>query len=98
MVVRVSNQRRKSQLDLLHDSERDTQGQSSFFSSDDNGRFALERRNKALQLQLERFSVRGMKLHSIHEGSNVCRRRADRSGIEVVLEAIEFSGSRRQIQ
>jgi hypothetical protein len=33
MMVRVPDQRRQSQLDLLHDAERDTQRQPSFLAS-----------------------------------------------------------------
>src|SRR6476659_5555096 len=57
MVVRVSDQRRQSQLDLLHDPERDTQRQSPFFAGYYHWRFAGQRRDKTLLLQLQRFAI-----------------------------------------
>src|SRR4051812_17138951 len=54
MMVCVSHQGRQSQLDLLHDAERDTQRQSALFSSNYDGRFASQRGDKTLLFQLER--------------------------------------------
>src|SRR2546423_378547 len=47
MMVRVSHEGRQSQLDLLHDAERDTQRQSPLFASNDDGRLPGESGNEA---------------------------------------------------
>src|SRR5215208_7182741 len=52
MMRSVPDQRRKSQLYLLHDSERHTQCQSAFLTRDDNGPLPSERADEALQLEL----------------------------------------------
>src|ERR1700741_2789704 len=53
MMVRVPNQRRKSQLDLIPNSESDTQPQSPFLGGNHHWSLALERGDEALQLELE---------------------------------------------
>src|SRR5688572_22171217 len=63
MMVGESDQRRKSQLDLLNDLERNTQRQSPLSSRDDDGPVALEGADEALQLQLQRFAFRCVKLY-----------------------------------
>src|SRR4051812_8739517 len=98
MVVRVPDERRESQLDLLHDSERNTQRQSALFAGDDDRRLALEGGDEALELELERFTVRSLQLDAIDERRDVGGARPDRGGIEIRLETVVFARPRGEVE
>ena len=85
MVVYVPDQRRESQLDLLHDLKRDTKSQSSLFAGHNHGTLSLERRDEALELELEWLARRRLELDAIHEGGDVRRRRPNRKRVDVGL-------------
>src|SRR5437868_1183260 len=98
MVVRVPNQRRKSQLDLLHDSERDTQRQPSLFTRDDHRDLPAESGDKAFQLELEWLAVGCVQLFAVDKRGDIRRPRPNLGRIEVRLQPIVLARARREIE
>src|SRR5689334_8710908 len=98
MMVRVSDQRRQSQLDLLHNAERDTQRQPAFLARHYHRRFASERGDETFLLQLQRFAIGGMQPLTLDVGSDIGRSRLDRFRIEARLEFVKFAGSTGEIE
>src|SRR3954470_7320765 len=91
MMLRVSDQRRQSELYFLDDAECDAERQSSFFSSHDHFAPSLERDDEAFQLQLERLAVGRIELDAVHVGGDVRRRRANRERIDVGAKSEKLS-------
>ena len=73
MVERVSDQRRKCSLDFPDDAERDAQRHPPFVASHDDWPLCPKRRDKALQLELQRLAVRRVELDAIDDERRGCR-------------------------
>src|ERR1700732_1297107 len=83
MVMRVSNQRWESPLDLFHDAKRHTQRHPALLARAAHSAFALERGHETFQLELQWLSVRCVELDSIDERRDVGRCRTNREGIDI---------------
>src|SRR5438270_3363491 len=98
MMVCVPDEGRQSQFDLLHNAERDTKGQSAFFTGDDDRRLAGERRDKTFLFEFQRLAIRGVQLFALDIGRNIRRTRLHRFRVEVSAQLVELAGTSGQIE
>src|SRR5712672_681952 len=98
MVERMPYQRGKSSLDFLDDAKRDAERHPSLVAGNDDRSFPPKRGDKALQLELQRLSVRRVELYTVDECEDVGRCGADRERVDVGAKAEEISCSSGEVQ
>src|SRR5688572_21271121 len=82
------SQCRETLVDLIDDPQRDLERVTSIFARDDDGRFALDRRDEALVLQAQGFALRCLELVPLDELLDRLRILRELRDVEPFLELV----------
>src|SRR5688572_6796178 len=92
------SQCRETLVDFVDDPQRDLERIASIFARDDDGRFALDRRDEALVFKTQGFAFRRLELVALDELLDRLRVFRELRDVQPFLQLVELARAGRQVQ